>query len=248
MQQPVSLSIIIPAFNEAARITRTLQQIVAYLQEHIESSEVIVVDDGSTDETVAVVEQFLSRHPNQTIAIQLIQNHGNKGKGYSVKNGVLHARGEIVAFTDADLSSPIAELPKLLDPIRRGECDIVIGSRAVDRSLIGEHQSLWRELAGRTFNLIMRFIIGLSFKDTQCGFKAYRHQAVLPIFELQQIKRFSFDVEVLYLAQKRGLRIKEVPVVWNHAEGSRVHMVKDSLRMFLELLKIRWYALVGRYN
>jgi glycosyltransferase involved in cell wall biosynthesis len=248
MEESPVISIIIPAYNEAVRIGATLESVAAYLSRCPWPSEIIVVDDGSTDETVALAEKAGGHHQGQGMSIQVIRNPGNKGKGYSVRNGVLHARAEIVMFTDADLSAPITELPKLVEPIQTGQCDIVIGSRAVDRSLIGIRQSPFREFAGRIYNLLMRVITGLNLKDTQCGFKAYRRQAVLPVFEVQRIAGFSFDVEILYLAKKRRLSIMEVPVVWNHAEGSRVRMMTDSMKMFLDLLRIRWNGLLGRYH
>lgn len=248
MPKPVMLSLIIPAFNEADRISRSLQQIGDYLARQDFASEVIVVDDGSTDATAEVVQRYIRRPYGQSVRMCLISNPKNMGKGFSVRVGVLQASGSIVAFSDADLPTPITELPKLLDPIRDATHDIVIGSRAMDRRLIGRRQSWWREYAGRTFNLLMRAILGLKFKDTQCGFKAYRREAILPIFQQQRIHGFSFDVEILYLAAKQGLRILETPVIWSHVEGSRVHLVKDSLKMLLGLLRIRWHEWRGTYS
>jgi glycosyltransferase involved in cell wall biosynthesis len=247
MEHPVSLSIVIPAFNEALRIVPTLEAVVGFLGNTPWAAELIIVDDGSTDGTERLAQGFIERTRDGEVPVRLLLNGSNRGKGYSVRNGFLHSNGEIVAFTDADLSAPIEELPKLLDDIVIGEQDIVIGSRAVDRSLIGKHQSPWRELAGRTFNLMMKAIVGLDYRDTQCGFKAYRREAARPIFESQTIDGFSFDVEILFLAKKKKLRIKEVPVVWSHAEGSRVHMLKDSAKMFLDLLRIRWNDFRGLY-
>jgi glycosyltransferase involved in cell wall biosynthesis len=248
MSEPVTLSIVIPAYNEQGRIAPSLEQILAYLNQQEYESEIIVVDDGSTDHTAPIVERFIRRESGKSVQLTLLSHPTNRGKGSGVKTGVLHARGAVVVFTDADLSAPITELPKLLGPIEQRRCDIVIGSRGVDRSLIGQRQSPWREVAGRTFNLLMRALTGLKFKDTQCGFKAYRREAAQSIFRQQQLQGFGFDVEILYLAKTQGLRTDEVPVVWNHAEGSRVHVFRDSLRMLVELLKIRWYALVGRYT
>ncbi len=244
MSSLIRLSVIIPAYNEASRIIQTLETIQDYFRENNDEVEVIVVDDGSRDNTAAIVEQ-LSERWNQ---LRLIRNPGNLGKGYSVRNGVLQAKGEIVLFTDADLSAPITETPKLIDPIRRNLCDISFGSRAIDRSLIGVHQSAMREFSGRIFNLLVQMLTGLSFKDTQCGFKAFRREPVVSVFEQQRIMDFGFDPEILYIARKRGLRLLEVPVKWSHVEGTKVHFLKDSIRMFLDLIVIVWNDLTGRYR
>lgn len=238
------VSIVIPAYNEALRITQTLETIRLYLAQTQQPAEVIVVNDGSEDATVPVVEKFCQSWGQ----LRLIQNPGNYGKGFSVKNGALSARGEIVLFTDADLSTPISEMPKLVKPIREGECDVSFGSRGLDRSLIGVHQSKLRELSGRVYNLFVQLLTGLRFKDTQCGFKAFRREAMIPVFQQQRITDFGFDPEMLYIAQKRGLRLKEVPVHWNHAEGTSVQFIRDPLMMFLGLLKIRWNHLTGKYR
>ncbi len=244
METHPTISIVIPAYNEAKRITQTIETIRRYLSEMGQPAEVIVVNDGSEDATVPIVEK-LCLHWDQ---LRLIQNPGNYGKGFAVKNGTLAAKGEIVLFTDADLSAPISEMPKLLNPIRDGECDVSFGSRGLDRSLIGVHQSKTRELSGRFYNVFVRLFTGLRFKDTQCGFKAFRREALIPVFRQQRITDFGFDPEMLYIAQKRGLRLKEVPVHWNHAEGTSVHFIRDPLRMFFGLLKIRWNDLRGKYH
>jgi len=180
--------------------------------------------------------------------LRILTNKPNRGKGYSVKRGLTEAGGEIVLFSDADLSSPITEAPKLVDPIAEGRADLTFGSRALNRELIGVRQPLIRDFGGRVFNLFMRTITGLRFKDTQCGFKAFRREPALAVFKLQSIERFGFDPEVLYIAKKRGLRLLEVPVVWNDSEGSTVNYVSDSIKMFTDLVRIRFNDLAGRYN
>jgi glycosyltransferase involved in cell wall biosynthesis len=244
MRSAPLLSIIIPAYNEAKRISRTLETLQEYLGSKGWAAEVIVVNDGSLDDTVAIVNAYISRWN----ALRLVDNGGNRGKGFSVRNGAQGAEGDIVLFTDADLSAPIAEAPKLIDPIANGECDVTFGSRAVDRSLIGVHQSPFRETSGRIFNLFVQGLIGLPFKDTQCGFKAFRRSAAGPVFERQTIMGFGFDPEVLYIAKKRGLRLREIPVRWDHVEGTTVRFLRDSCRMFLDLLRIRWNDFCGKYE
>ena len=244
MRPTPQLSIIIPAYNEAKRISRTLETIQRYIEGKSWGAEVIVVNDGSSDETAAVVESYRS----QWKALRVIDNGGNRGKGFSVRNGALGAQGDVILFTDADLSAPITEAPKLIDPIVNGECDVTFGSRAVDRSLIGVHQSPFRETSGRIFNLFVQGLIGLPFKDTQCGFKAFRRSAAGPVFERQTIMGFGFDPEVLYIAKKRGLRLREIPVRWDHVEGTTVRFLRDSCRMFLDLLRIRWNDLCRKYQ
>jgi glycosyltransferase involved in cell wall biosynthesis len=244
MSPAPQLSIVIPAYNEAKRISRTLEALQKYLECTNWTSEVIVVNDGSSDETAAIVESYRG----QWAVLRLIENDGNQGKGFSVRNGALGAQGDVVLFTDADLSAPITEAPKLIDPIASGECDVTIGSRAVDRSLIGVHQSPFRETSGRIFNVFVQGLIGLPFKDTQCGFKAFRRSAAGPVFERQTIMGFGFDPEILYIAKKRGLRLREIPVRWDHVEGTTVRFLRDSCRMFLDLLRIRWNDLCGKYK
>jgi glycosyltransferase involved in cell wall biosynthesis len=204
---------------------------------------VIVVNDGSTDATAEMVCEYARKHP----ALRLLDNPGNRGKGYSVRNGMLHAKGEILLFSDADLSSPIEEADPLFAAIGEG-ADIAIGSRWVDRRLQIRRQPLYRRLFGRIFNLALRIILGLQFKDTQCGFKAFTRRSAQTIFPLQKIERWGFDPELLYLATKFGFVVREVPVAWSHREGTRIHPVRDGIRMFGELLRIRWYALKGNYT
>lgn len=239
------LSIVIPAYNEQARLPATLQAVLDYLERRQNGGfEILVVDDGSTDSTAAVAEQFRRYHPE----VRLLRNPGNRGKGYSVRHGMLKASGDWILFTDADLSAPIEECDKLRQAAERHSAAVAIGSRALDRSLIGVHQPRWREWAGRVFNLLMRLLVGLPFRDTQCGFKLFRRDAAQALFSRQRIERFGFDVEILYLARKLGFKAVEVPVRWNHAEGTRVSMLRDSLDMFLDLVRVRWWWRRGLYR
>ena len=239
----MTYSIIIPAYNESSRIRPTLDEILRYSQEHNWNVEIVVVSDGSRDDTVAIILEYQKVHPQ----IHLVENPGNHGKGYSVRNGMLHARGDICLFTDADLSSPISEAQKLFDAIASG-ADVAIGSRWLRAELQTERQPLYRQLLGRIFNLALRLILGLNFADTQCGFKAFRREAAQRIFPLQRIERWGFDPEILFLARKLGFKVKEVPVVWAHSEGTRLHPFRDGLRMFVEVLHIRWNSIKGGYN
>jgi len=229
-------SIVIPCFNEEGRISETLHVTIEYLGTNAPESELIVVNDGSTDGTGAIARKILSE---TNIATRLLENFPNRGKGSAVRSGLLAARGPIGLFSDADLSTPIEETPKLIEPIANGEVDIAFGSRALDRSLIGVHQPWRREQGGRVFNLIVRAATGLPFWDTQCGFKAFRLDVCLPILEAARVNGFAFDVELLYLANRAGLRIREIPVRWNHAEGSKVNFFRDSLRMLREVIALR---------
>lgn len=242
------LSIVIPAYNEEKRIGRSLEEILRFLAYAGYRAEVIVVNDGSKDKTAEVVAAYAEKFQKQGYDLRLLTNDPNRGKGYSVKRGLSESRGEVVLFTDADLSSPITEAPKLLDPILQDRADVAFGSRALNRELIGVRQPLLRDFGGRVFNLILRTITGLKFKDTQCGFKAFRREAALPVFELQSIERFGFDPEILYIAKKRGLRLHEVPVVWNDSAGSKVNFLSDSVTMFLDLVRIRMNDVRGRYK
>jgi len=235
------LSIVIPAYNEEQRLPDTLRRVRAYLEARQVDAEVIVVDDGSRDRTAAVVETFRNEFP----ALRLLANGRNRGKGYSVRHGMLEAHGRMVLFTDADLSAPIEEADKLLAALCG--CDVVIGSRAVDRSLIEIHQSPLRELAGILFNWAVRVVTGLEFADTQCGFKAFVREPARILFEQQRIERFGFDPEILFLAKRHGLRAVEIAVRWAHHPATKVHVVHDGLRMFGEVLLVRWNWLLGRY-
>ena len=232
----------IPAYNEGQRIGGSLERVLGHIRRRGWTAEVLVVNDGSTDDTAGIVRSLAQRNPG----LQLVDNPGNRGKGYSVRNGMLHARGDVLLFSDADLSSPIEEADKLFAALSQG-ADIAIGSRWLQTELQTVRQPLHRQLFGRVFNLLLRMILGLQFKDTQCGFKAFTHQAADVIFPLQQIERWGFDPELLYLARKFGLRIREVPVEWAHRSGTRINPIRDGSRMFLEMLRIRWYAFSRRY-
>jgi dolichyl-phosphate beta-glucosyltransferase len=236
-------SIIIPAYNESQRIVPTLARILTYIAEQGWEAELIVVNDGSRDDTAKIVQRYVERNP----AIRLVENPGNRGKGYSVRNGMLNARGELLLFSDADLSSPIEEAPKLFRAIEDG-ADVAIGSRWLRSELQTARQPLHRQLFGRVFNLALRIILGLKFKDTQCGFKAFTRSAAQSIFPLQRIERWGFDPELIFLARKQRLRIVEVPVKWAHDEGGRINPLRDGLRMFVEVLKIRWNSMAGKYQ
>ncbi len=232
-----AFSFVIPAYNEAARIGETITTVLNYLRDHSPQSEVIVVDDGSNDSTAEVVREYFSRADG--IETHLLQRSPNEGKGAAVRAGLLAATRSVSLFSDADLSTPIDEAPKLLVPIFNGELDVAFGSRALNRKLIGHRQAWYREEGGRVFNLIMRLTTGLPYWDTQCGFKAFRMEAFRPILAQTEINGFGFDVEFIYLAHNAGLRIREIPVRWNHNEGSKVDYVRDSWRMVKEVVELR---------
>ncbi len=240
---PITHSIVIPAYNEARRLEATLDRVLQYVSLQKWNAEVLVVNDGSRDTTRDIVLQYAAKNP----ALLLIDNPGNRGKGYSVRNGVLHARGDFIVFTDADLASPIEESEKLLAALQAG-ADMAIGSRWLDRTLQTRVQPLYRRILGRVFNLALRLVLGMNYKDTQCGFKAFTRQAAQAVFPLQIIERWGFDPEILFLARRLGLRVDEVAVKWAHQENTKISPIRDGLRMFTELLTIRWYALTGRYD
>ncbi len=243
MSSQPQYSIVIPAYNESARIGRAMQEVLTCIRTQGWNAELIVVDDGSTDGTADLVARFAAEHPEVT----LLPNPGNRGKGYSVRNGLLHASGQVVMFTDADLSAPICEAGLLFDAIAAG-ADIAIGSRWLERSRQTDRQPLYRQLFGRCFNLVTRTVMGLPFADTQCGFKAFRRDAAQLVLPLQTIERWGFDPEILFIALRRRLRIIEVPVTWGHDERSRISYLRDGLQMLAEIALIRWNTLRGRYN
>lgn len=238
------LSVVIPAYNESLRIAKTLDEVRKYAASKAFEVEVVLVDDGSSDRTPELFKDFRSLWPHTRV----LCNEVNRGKGYSVRRGVLEARGKVVLFTDADLSAPIEEADKLLAALESSGSDAAVGSRALDRTLIGVHQPWRRELAGRCFNLFVRFFTGLRIHDTQCGLKLFRKDSTRRAFELQRVERFGFDPEVLFLIQHLGGKIVEVPVRWNDNPATKVHFLRDSARMFLDLLVLRWRALTGQYS
>jgi glycosyltransferase involved in cell wall biosynthesis len=237
------LSIVIPAYNESARIENALERVMSCVQEQGWDAEVLVVDDGSKDDTAAIVQRWMTRYPR----LHLVQNPGNRGKGYSVRNGLLQAAGDVVMFTDADLSAPMEEAERLLAAIADG-ADVAIGSRWMDKTRQTIHQPLYRQFFGRCFNWITRSVMGLPFKDTQCGFKAFKRSAAQVIFRLQTIERWGFDPEILFIARKLKYVIREVPVTWGHDERSRMSYLKDGMKMLEDMAKIRTNSLAGRYD
>jgi len=241
-----TVSIIVPAYNEEERLGASLRQILVYMTEQIPTAELLVVDDGSTDSTIEVAEKTFEQFPN--LQTKVIGYDKNRGKGFAVRKGLRKCTGEIALFSDADLSTPITELPKLVEPIERGKYDVTFGSRALDRTLIDTHQSWHREQGGRVVNLMIRKMSGLSYSDTQCGFKAFKMRKFRPLLEAMAINRFGFDVEFLYVAKYRGLRLKEIPVRWSHCDGTKVSAFRDTRRMFNELLQIRKNQRRGVYD
>jgi dolichyl-phosphate beta-glucosyltransferase len=234
-----SISIVIPAYNEEKRLPATLAAVQAYVSSTPwEFTEIVVVDDGSRDNTREIARQA---------GVRVLQNPGNRGKGYSVRHGMLEAKGDWLLFSDADLSTPIEELAKLWSAIEREGAQAAIGSRDLDRSLIGVRQPLFRELGGRFFNLVIRLMTGLPFRDTQCGFKLFERTAAREIYRRQRVERFGFDVEVLFIAQRLGYRILEVPVRWNDEAGTTVKMM-GALAAFLDPVKVRWNGIAGKYK
>ncbi len=238
-----SYSIVIPTYNEATRISNALESVIACVRQRHWNAEVVVVDDGSRDQTADIVRAFAESHPE----VRLLQNPGNHGKGYSVRNGILHSFGEIVMFTDADLSAPIEEAEGLFAALAAG-ADIAIGSRWLERARQTIRQPLYRQFFGRCFNAVTRAVMGLRFADTQCGFKAFTRAAAQTVFQLQTIERWGFDPEILFIALKRGYRIQEVPVSWAHDERTRISYLKDGMRMLQDIAIVRWNALLGRYS
>lgn len=240
------VSIVIPAYNESERLGGPLSTILQFISKTRLAAEVIVVDDGSSDDTMRVAERIFQSAPE--IKSKAIRYEQNRGKGFAVKTGLLAADADFALFTDADLSTPIEEISKLMEPLQNGETDVAFGSRALDRSLIGTHQPWRREQGGKVMNLIIRTLSGLPFADTQCGFKAFNMQKFRPLLDVMKIDRFGFDVEFLFVAHHNGLRLQEIPVRWNDVEGSKVSVFRDTKRMISELSEIRRNARQGLYK
>ncbi len=238
-----SYSFILPAYNESERLASSLPKVQEYVRQRRLDAEIIVVNDGSKDDTADIVRKFAAIDP----CIRLLENPGNRGKGYGVRNGMLHARGDVMLFSDTDLSSPIYEADKLFAAIRNG-ADVAIGSRWLQRELQTERQPLMRQLYGRLFNLGLRIVLGLGFHDTQCGFKAFTREAAHIIFPRQHIERWGFDPEILFLARKFKLKTVEVPVEWAHDHRSKISPLRDGLRMGGEVLQVRWNEIRGKYE
>jgi len=240
----MDLSIVIPAFNEAARIGPTLEAIRAFLQGSGLRAEILVVDDGSSDDTAGRVRERMSDIPG----LRLLSNGRNRGKGFSIRHGFCESRGTFVLLTDADLSTPIEEMDRLLHAVRQTGCGIATGSRALDPSRVKVRQGRLRETLGKGFNLAVRGLTGLPIRDTQCGFKLLDRQALLPVFRMARVDRFSYDVEILYLARRRRIRIAEIPVIWRNSPQSRVRILLDPLQMLWDLIRMILRDRMGGYS
>lgn len=245
--RPVVLSVVIPAYNEENRLGSSLGRIIAYLEDRRRPFELLVVDDGSSDETVRTAISAV-RDRGREECLRILENGANRGKGYSVRRGMLAARGTHALLTDADLSTPIEEVAKLERELTRGGNRIAFGSRGLANSRIRKRQSIFRETAGKIFNLAMRLLTGLPYRDTQCGFKLFELESCRILFRKQRLTSYAFDVEILYLARKAGLAAGEVGVVWRHHADSRIHLLRDGVGLLQGLISIRWNDLLGRYD
>ena len=240
-QNNLELSLIVPAYNEEKRLGCSLEAMLHGLRRRFTSFEIIVVDDGSKDGTAAIVHSFMARHPE----VRLVRYEENRGKGYAVRRGVMMSRGQYVLFSDADLSTPVREIAKLMSAM--GTAEVAIGSRAIRESRILQYQPIYRVLMGKTFNKIVQLLVTPGIKDTQCGFKLFQGPVARQIFSCCMLDGFSFDVEALYVARRLGYQVKEVGVVWRNSPESKVNPVTDSIQMFLDVLKIRLHSLRGLY-
>lgn len=230
----MKLSFIVPLYNEKKRIVKTVREIAAFQRSLPWESEWIFVDDGSTDGTEALARQELGSLPYRWIRLE-----SNQGKGRAVQKGMLEAKGDFLFFTDADLSVPLPEFEKLSRALEDGY-DIAIGSRGLKGSRVLVHQNWFRETMGKTFNRFARLFVFEKIQDSQCGFKAFKKEVAKKLFGLQKISGFSFDAEILYLAQQLEVRIAEVPVTWINSKDSRVRIIQDSFKMLVDLMRIRW--------
>lgn len=237
MDETIYLSVVIPVYNEANRIGKSLDRIIEYLKQQRYLAELIIVDDGSSDDTESIVKSIQSK---TSIPLNLLQYAPNHGKGYAVKTGMLAAKGEFVLFTDADLSTPIEEVKRFLNIMNEQQCQIIIGSRSLTGSQILKHQPWFREKMGKIFNRFVQYLVFPGIIDTQCGFKLFRQDIVIPLFTKQTIDRFSFDVEILYLAKQLGVKINEEPVRWTNSAATKVNPITDAFRMLIDLFRIRW--------
>jgi dolichyl-phosphate beta-glucosyltransferase len=228
------LSVVVPAYNEENRLGPTLEAAQSYLSRHYPDFELLVVDDGSTDATAGLVAQWHEKDPR----IQLLQYDGNHGKGFAVRYGMMHSTGDFALFMDADLATPIEEVEKVLASARAG-ADVAIGSRDVPGSVLERRESILRELGGKIFNRIVQTFAVPGIRDTQCGFKLFRRSAVQRIFAIAKEDGYAFDVELLFLARRLGLKIDEVPIRWHHHDGSKISPVRDAVRMLKGLARIR---------
>jgi dolichyl-phosphate beta-glucosyltransferase len=238
----VLLSLIIPAYNESDRIGPSVEKAYRYLESADYDSEIIVVDDGSSDDTIQAVKDVFARKPEslKRVTTRLIPLRMNSGKGAAVRRGMLEARGSVRIFTDADFSTPVHEVSKIIPLIASGEYDVVIGSRAAERrTLVKKHQPWYREAMGRFYNILVQLFVFRGIRDTQCGFKGFSGDAATILFSKLRVQGFSFDVEILYLARRYGYRIREIAVEWYNDERSTVGALTDSAKMFWELLRIR---------
>jgi len=242
IKDKIYLSVVIPAYNEEDRIGTTLENIINYLNTKNFKSEIIVIIDGCTDSTIEVVKRY-EQMPHK---LTIIENETSMGKGYSVRRGMLESKGDLVLFTDADLSTPIIEAEKLFFWLDKGY-DVAIGSRSMKESQVEIYQSFVRRNMGKIFNKIMKLIVFTGFKDTQCGFKCFKRHVVDNVFRKQIIMGFAFDVEILLIARRQGFRIKEIPVRWLNSPCSTVHIIKDSFFMLYDLFRIKYYDISKRY-
>lgn len=246
MKRKPFLSVVVPAYNEERRLRDSLVRICSYLQSRELEFEIVVVNDGSTDRTGEIAEECAFEDERSRLGV--LHEKINRGKGYCVRQGMMEVAGKLALLTDADLSTPVEEMALLEEKVLRDGCDIAFGSRDLEESRIEVHQPWYRERGGQLFNQLVRMVTGLPYRDTQCGFKLFDMEACRTIFEKQRIDRYAFDVEILFIAHKWGLKACEVPVQWSHASGSKIRLVPDAPMTAIDLLRIRWYDLTGAYS